>query len=68
MLKLDHKVYWIQCDDFPNNNKNWNWVNSSKEKGDPIPALSDKNETITDDLVKAELFTSYFYSALQRKI
>ena len=56
------------CKDFSKDPKKfWNWVNSSKGRRDPIPALVDNNETITDDIKKAEVFNRYFYSVFTKE-
>ena len=47
--------------------KFWNWVNSSKGRRDPIPALTDHNAIITNDTDKAEAFNKYFYSVFTKE-
>ena len=47
--------------------KFWNWVNSSKGRRYPIPALIDNEVTIIDDLEKAEVFNRYFHSVFTKE-
>ena len=56
------------CKNYSNDSRKFlNWVNSSKGRHDPIPALTDHNATITDDAEKAEVFNKYFYSMFTKE-
>ena len=51
------------CNNFcKKSRKFWNWVNASKGRCNPIPALTDNGLKITNDTEKAGIFNRYFHS------
>ena len=45
----------------------WNWINKIRACHNPIPAINDKDQVVTSDSAKANLFNQYFVSVFTKE-